>query len=207
MSEKEPLFSVGPWQVKSTPPEKEDSYDFVCVSDGKGYTVASMTDSEQSSVEIDKANARLISVSPEMYYLLKRLLDECAPDEHRNTRYPSENLLNAAKAVLARARGEEDKMTDEQIKVCREYISVIEMIREANRLDFFERPSSDVLMTGSFEEIRRRAHYALLDVYGFNYESDTWDITGDIPEGMTPRELHDKLMDLKRMMEAKHGKK
>ena len=35
-----------------------------------------------------------------MAAVLEKLLEECAPDEHRNTRYPSDKLLEEARQVL-----------------------------------------------------------------------------------------------------------
>lgn len=80
-------------------------------------------------------------------------------------------------------------MTEEQIRVCREYLEIVELMRDwmLNEKGF-----------SPYNELRINRHFNLLEVYGFECESDTLGVTDDIPEGMTPRELHDKLMELKR---------
>ncbi len=39
-----------------------------------------------------------------MAAILKKLLEECAPDEHKNTRYPSDRLLEEARQALKEAK-------------------------------------------------------------------------------------------------------
>ena len=79
-------------------------------------------------------------------------------------------------------------MTKEQIKACREYLEIVELMRDWM---LHERGFSP------YNTRRIDLHFALLDAYGFESESDTLGVTDCIPEGMTPRELHDALMKLK----------
>lgn len=83
----------------------------------------------------------------------------------------------------------EETMTKEQITVCREYLEIVELMK-----DWLKN------MTGfsPYNEHRTEAHHRLMEVYGFSSHSDTLGVTDDIPDGMTPRELHEKLMELKR---------
>jgi len=141
----------------------------------------------------DEANARLASTSVEMYCVLKKLLESGAIPE---------NERKHVESVLVRARGEENEntMTSEQIEACTEYLNLIEDLKRWSNDSLTWEPvrgrRSD-FTTGSFERARQDAHFKLLEAYGFEYEYETADVTGNIPDGMTVRELHDALMLLK----------
>ena len=142
--------------------------------------------------EADEANARLASTSVEMYSILKKLLEAGAIPE---------NERKHVESVLIRARGEENEntMTSEQIEACTEYLELIENLKRNNNDWLWEpvRGRRSNFTTGAFEYARQDAHFKLLEAYGFKYESDTYDVTNNIPDGMTVRELHDALMLLK----------
>ena len=144
--------------------------------------------------EIDEANARLASTSVEMYCILKKLLESGAIPE---------NERKHVESVLIRARGEESEntMTSKQIEACTEYLNLIEDLKRWSNDSLTWEPvrgrRSD-FTTGSFERARQDAHFKLLEAYGFEYENETYDVTSNIPDGMTVRELHDALMLLKK---------
>ena len=211
MEKNEAKFTKGPWRVNKVHVKNvlQDGEHEECWVETFGFDdIAKVVLVESRKAECI-ANAGLISVAPELYefaHFFETFAGQAylkiLPDE------AGQKIYTEAVKLCKLARGEKDEMTQEQIKACREYLSVIEMIKEANSLDPYdsESPRLGVMMTGAFEERRRDAHYKLLDTYGFKYESDTWDVTSDIPDGMTPRELHDKLMDLKRKQEADRDK-
>lgn len=89
---------------------------------------------------------------------------------------------------------DKDVMTEEQIRACREYLEIVELMRDWWKTEKCCSPYP-------YNELRIKRHFHLLEIYGFEYESDTIKVTDDIPEGMTPKELHDKLMELKRKRE------
>lgn len=143
--------------------------------------------------EIDEANARLASTSVEMYCILKKLLESgVLPEEERKR----------VESVLIRARGEENEntMTSKQIEACSDYLELIDTLKR-NSNDWMWEPvrgrRSD-FMTGTAEQLRTELHMKLLEAYGFEYENETYDVTNNIPDGMTVRELHDALMLLKK---------
>ena len=81
-----------------------------------------------------------------------------------------------------------EPMTDEQIRICREYLEVVDLMK-----NWWSQHTS----WSPYNQLRANVHFELLALYGFNSESDTAEVTDNIPDGMTPRELHDKLMELK----------
>ena len=82
-----------------------------------------------------------------------------------------------------------ETMTQEQIRICREYLEVVELCKE-----YIE---NSVTFGCPFDQLRSNVHFELLQIYGFDAESDTLEVTSNIPNGMTPRQLHDELMKLK----------
>ena len=143
--------------------------------------------------EIDEANARLASTSVEMYCILKKLLDAGALPE---------NERKHVESVLIRARGEESEntMTSKQIEACRDYLELIDALKRNSNNWMWEpvRGRRSEFTTGSAERLRVELHMKLLEAYGFEYENETYDVTNNIPDGMTVRELHDALMLLKK---------
>ncbi len=96
---------------------------------------------------------------------------------------PDEPAVERSESGFAKVKMSFDgTMTDEQIRVCRQYLEIIDLEREVGY---------------TADKRRREAHYELLDVYGFEEERDTYDVTFNIPKGMTPRQLHDALVALK----------
>lgn len=85
-----------------------------------------------------------------------------------------------------------DAMTLEQIKACQNYLDIIDVIKAVveDGDEFLGTPYA-------FELRRQEAHDELVRVYGFNSFAETCDVTGNIPKGMLPRELHNKLIALK----------
>lgn len=84
--------------------------------------------------------------------------------------------------------GAKDIMTKEQIEICREYLEIVELMKEW----WTEKEAYN-----PYNQRRADIHFELLTIYGFDSVSDTLEVTGNIPDGMTPRELHDALMKLK----------
>ena len=105
---------------------------------------------------------------------------------------PEEPVVERSESGFAKVKMSFDgTMTDEQIRVCRQYLEIIDLEREVGY---------------TADKKRREAHYELLDAYGFEEERDTYDVTFNIPEGMTPRQLHDALvvLKMKQIEEEKH---
>lgn len=86
-------------------------------------------------------------------------------------------------------------MTAEQIRVCREYLEIMELILDYRK----DHPNSWTLPM--YDLRRYEAHMEILRVYGFGRESDTHRATGYIRKGMTPRELHEELLECRRAVD------
>lgn len=88
-------------------------------------------------------------------------------------------------------------MTKEQIEICREYLEIVDLMKNWWKTNTTWSP---------YNQRRADIHFELLRIYGFDCESDTLGVTDSIPDGMTPRELHEQLMALKneRQNESHH---
>lgn len=162
--------------------------------------------------EILMATAKLIKLAPVMKYLLKEILDARCPccDNSCCTRQSNEeygcffeSYSDANKCVYddifsiledVKYFGETAVMTSEQIKACTNYLDTLDILRQISET------GGD---TWAWDAKRKQYHEELLKVYGFQYESDTWRVTSDIEPGTTARQLHDRLMELKRLKEKK----
>lgn len=197
---KEEKFTKRPWRLNKVHVKnalQEGEHEEYCIETFDFKEIATVFPLAGNKDEA-LANAELLTVAPDLYefaHFFETFAGQAylkiLPDE------AGQKIYNEAVKLCKMARGEKDEMTQEQIRVCREYLDIINMIKEYKDGDI------SVPTPYAFDYKRREVHNELLEVYGFKYESDTWDVTNDIPDGMTPRELHDKLMDLKRMMEAK----
>lgn len=85
-------------------------------------------------------------------------------------------------------------MTQEQISICREYLEIVDLMKNWWQTNTTWSP---------YNQLRANIHFELLTLYGFDAESDTAEVTNNIPDGMTPRELHDALMKLKEEKDRK----
>ena len=109
-----------------------------------------------------------------------------------NAQYAEKETLHIKSVLVYQNKGKTtmtETMTQEQIRICREYLEVVELCKE-----YIE---NSVTFGCPFDQLRANVHFELLQIYGFDTESDTLEVTSNIPDGMTPRQLHDELMKLK----------
>ena len=92
-----------------------------------------------------------------------------------------------------------EPMTEEQIRVCRQYLEIMELI-----IDWHASHGNGTSWTlPKYDRRRQEIHFEILKVYGFDTEDETFRATGYIRKGMTPGELHEELMECKKMKGAK----
>lgn len=186
------------------PPRPPDEYVIETIS-GKEVAVVLPASSPNET----RCNARLVEYAPRLFRSLRECVGQhCASCPHFSSYWMTcsseedcmgKRWLN----TLRLAAGADCTATKEQLEACRQYISVIEAIQTL--LDMREEFSGSYSSVVPYELERRRAeaHDRLIRAYGFQEHSDTWDITGGIPRGMAPSELHERL----RRLAEKEGKK